>query len=215
MFPIAILIRGSLLYGDIGEDVDMFVPYAAGSAQVFKGVPMMPATLKEGYLDYEAMEIGTIVKELSSGNSKVLISVLSPAQIMATHWYVRLKSILVQNLSTEFGEDLLKHISEIYASDKENKLEIAARSIRFGLGYYKDQSLVLHKPEDNVTITDEWYAENLSELISAIESAKTLEGEDDAGNTYKVYDHNLMVSNLVSWLVTVRSNVFKIEDGIL
>jgi len=218
MFPIAVIVRGSHVFGELeGDDVDLFIPYVASTAQTFKGAIVDPKPLKEGALDLEVMEIGTIVRSLASGDSKVLLSLLSPGQISYTPWYLQLKTILYSYLSTEFGESLLKYIDDLETStERADKYAYIARYINFGMGYFNDQNLVIQPvtaPEGG--FTKEWYEKAREGLVAAIEGAKSIEKETEKGVKYKLYDHNTLVSNLVAWLMAVRSQVFKIEDGIL
>lgn len=218
MFPIAVIVRGSHVFGEPdGDDVDLFIPYVASTAQTFKGSIMDPKPLKEGALDFEAMEIGNVVRSLISGDSKTLISLLSPGQLSYTPWYLQLKTILYSYLSTEFGESLLRYIDELEEeSNREDKYTLIARYINFGMGYFKDQNLVIQPvvvPDGG--FTKDWYDEMRGALKTAINAAKLIERDNEKGEKYKLYDHNILASNLVSWLMAVRSQVFKIEDGIL
>lgn len=210
MFPIAVLIRGSNIFGESGEDVDLYIPYLASTSQVFKGTPMQPHIIQDGALDFEANEMGVVIRELASGNAKTLLSLLSPGQLSYTHWYMGLKNILQQFLSVEFAPSLVEYIEEILKSDNPEKYRKAARYIIFGLGYFKHRELK-YGLEDEEEYNEEWCNKNFDDLKDSIEEAKNLEVETEKGNV-KIYNHTLLVSQLVSWLMTVRSQVFKLEE---
>ena len=216
MFPIAVLVRGSHIFGNgEGVDVDLFIPYLSDSSVVFRGVQQSPVTLVDGNLDYLGLEVGVVCGKLLAGDSETLISIMSPGILAHTHWYYQLRSVIQNNLSLVFADSFVKYVQSLIERDETPSpydYQKAAQFIQLAKGYFSSTALsfdVVDEPKGG--FTGEWYTSEMVSLKKIIEEAKDLKYE---GSESLIFDHSRFANAVNQWLVGTRSQVFKIEDGV-
>jgi hypothetical protein len=225
MYSISTSIIGSKTFGneqEFSKDVDIVILYAQDPAlQLLNSqAGILKTEMKKGmHLHY--VEIGEMATRLCQGDSQAFIFGINNYVISTSPWQLLLESILKNNLTTLFADDLIKYCEMLVENEKEMHVPEpysypSMTYINFGLGYFKGElearrELIL-RPVDT-TYTKEQVLEKLEELKLNIASAKTLTYLTDDGQEKKVYDDEKFTGNLYKWVITTRHTLLKINEN--